>query len=416
MATTTSGTTSAALKTAVSLPLLLGLLAGAILLNYVDRGAIAVAGPMLKEDLGLSATQFGVAVSAFFWIYVPMVLLAGWLCDRFCVYRLLAVGVAVWAISTTLTAFVGGLAFLVILRVILGMGESVAFPGSSKIIVRHVPPERRSMANAMMSAAIAVGPAVGTFGGGMIMVTYGWRAMFAFFGILTLLWIIPWLLTVRPLTAMPFGTGRETPYPATRLLRLPALWATSIGHFGSNYGLYFMLSWLPLFLVSARGLSIERMAVLTTSVYLTQAVVSLIWGWVSDHLISRGVTENAVRRGMLAGGHAGMAVCTMGIYMAVGEGQLLLWLILWAVSFSATSPNLYSTSQTFAGARAAGSWIGIQNGVANIAGIIGPVITGVIIDQTGSYMAAFAVASGVTAAAALWYLFALPRIRTVTEE
>ena len=85
------------------------LIFGAVLFNYVDRGAIAIAAPLLKPELGLSATQFGLAVSAFFWVYAPLQLGIGWAMDRWCVYRLLAAGVALWALSTFLTGFVGGL-------------------------------------------------------------------------------------------------------------------------------------------------------------------------------------------------------------------------------------------------------------------------------------------------------------------
>jgi MFS family permease len=82
------------------------LLGAAIFLNYVDRGAIAVAAPLMKTELGLSATAFGIAVSAFFWVYAPVQLLVGWLCDRFSVYRLMAGGIILWAASTLLTGFV----------------------------------------------------------------------------------------------------------------------------------------------------------------------------------------------------------------------------------------------------------------------------------------------------------------------
>src|SRR4029450_2009395 len=129
------------------------LLGASVFLNYVDRGALAVAAPLMKGELELSATEFGTAVSAFFWIYAPVQLVVGWLCDRYSVYRLISLGVIVWAASTLLMGFVGGFLSLLVLRVMLGIGESIAFPGSSKIIARHVPAEQRGMAN----AAVAMG-------------------------------------------------------------------------------------------------------------------------------------------------------------------------------------------------------------------------------------------------------------------
>ena len=128
-----------------------------VLLNYVDRGAIGVAAPLMKSELALSATGFGLAVSAFFWVYAPMNLAVGWLCDRFCVYRVFAAGVAIWALSTFLTGFIGGIATLLVLRLFLGLGEAIAFPGSSKIFAAEVPAAHRGLANAVVGVAIAFG-------------------------------------------------------------------------------------------------------------------------------------------------------------------------------------------------------------------------------------------------------------------
>ena len=103
------------------------LLGTAVFLNYVDRGAIAIAAPKMKDELELSAEAYGLAFSAFYWVYVVIQLFAGWLCDRFSVYRLMALGIIVWAVATLLTGLAGGLASLVVFRVVLGVGESIFF-------------------------------------------------------------------------------------------------------------------------------------------------------------------------------------------------------------------------------------------------------------------------------------------------
>ncbi len=108
---------------ATRLAWVVGLLGLSVLLNYVDRGAIGVAAPLMKQELNLSATGFGTAVSAFFWVYAPLCALVGWLCDRFCVYRMFALGIALWALATLLTGWVGGLASLIGLRLVLGLGS-----------------------------------------------------------------------------------------------------------------------------------------------------------------------------------------------------------------------------------------------------------------------------------------------------
>jgi MFS family permease len=135
------------------------LLGSAVFLNYVDRGAIGIAAPLMKSELRLSEEAYGLAFSAFFWIYAPVQFFAGWLCDRFSVYKLMAAGILLWAGSTFLMGFAGGFVSLLVLRIMLGVGESISFPGSSKIIARHVAPERRGVANAAVATGIALGPA-----------------------------------------------------------------------------------------------------------------------------------------------------------------------------------------------------------------------------------------------------------------
>src|SRR3954447_5072250 len=103
------------------------LLGAAVFLNYVDRGAMGIAAPLMKSELGLSEKTYGIAFSAFFWIYAPVQLFAGWLCDRFSVYKLMAAGILLWAGSTLLMGLAGGFASLAVLRIILGVGESISF-------------------------------------------------------------------------------------------------------------------------------------------------------------------------------------------------------------------------------------------------------------------------------------------------
>src|SRR3954454_24894866 len=136
--------------------LLVLMLGAAVFLNYVDRGAIGIAAPRMKDELGLSAESYGLVFSAFFWIYAPVQLFAGWLCDRFSVYKLMAGGILLWAVSTLLMGFVGGFLSLLVLRIMLGVGESIAFPGGSKIIARHIPVEQRGTANAALAMGIAL--------------------------------------------------------------------------------------------------------------------------------------------------------------------------------------------------------------------------------------------------------------------
>ena len=119
-------------------PAVVPLLAIAVFINYVDRGNLATAAPLIKDQLHLSSTQIGVLVSAFFWSYVPAQILVGWVADRINPYRTLAVGLALWSIATALSGVATGFAMLISLRLLLGLGESAAFPCSSKLLAQHL--------------------------------------------------------------------------------------------------------------------------------------------------------------------------------------------------------------------------------------------------------------------------------------
>jgi MFS family permease len=385
------------------------LLGAMVLLNYVDRGAVGIAAPKLKDELMLSATAFGVAVSAFSWVYAPAQFAVGWLSDRLCVYRLIGAGLAIWSLATFMTGFADGLAMLVALRVMLGIGEGVAFPSASKVIARHVTPGRRGLANSVLAAALSWGPALGTFAGGLILRYYGWRPIFILFGAVTLLWIVPWLLVSRSQWGR-FAHGSGNDIPTRLVMRNPTVWNMGIGHFCNTYGFYFLLAWLPLFLVKVRGFTILEMTAMMTTAYVVQGFGALFWGWLSDRLIMSGWNEGQLRKGLQSLYQLISAVAILGIGLAASPNAIFAWLIFGALFGGIGGTSVYAIAQIYAGPEAAGTWVGIMNGVGNTSGIVGPILTGVLIEQTGTYMAAFVVSAAIVGFGAIWWWFALPRI------
>lgn len=406
MATTALGRT--ARSTASLLVLLLGV---AIFLNYVDRGALPTAAPVLKRELGLSNEAYGFAVSAFFWVYAPIQLFAGWLCDRFSVYKLIATGILVWAASTLLTAFAGGFVSLFVLRIMLGIGESLAFPASSKIIARHVPAERRGTANASLAMGIALGPAVGTLVGGLMVAHLGWRAMFFVFGAVTLLWLAPWQRAIGSVADTPHNDGGPR-VPAGRLLGQWALWSMSIVHCLGNYCFYFLLAWLPLFLTESRGFSKTEWIYLASLGYSVQGACAFLYGHWSDWWTRSGRSEGSFRRWMMVASQALAAAAILGLPFAHSTVPIAVLLCLAGAASASLSMNLYAIAQMFAGPRAAGTWVGFQNAFGNLSGIFGPPITGFIIDRAG-YESAFYLTAAVAALGAIWWAVGVPRIEPV---
>lgn len=385
------------------------LLGTVIFLNYVDRGSIAVAAPLMKGELRLSNEAYGFAVSAFFWVYAPVQLFAGWFCDRFSVYKLLAVGLLLWAASTLLTGFAAGFVSLLVLRILLGIGESLAFPGSSKIIARHVPAERRGTANAALAIGIALGPAIGTLAGGLMVAHWGWRMMFIVFGAVTLVWLVPWQQVVRSLAdAAHRGEGRSV--EIGRLIREWPLWSMAIVHCLGNYCFYFLLAWLPLYLTKSRGFTITEMTLLATLGYCVQGACAFAYGQFSDWWTRSGRSEAACRRWMMVASQTLAAAAILGLAYAHSAAMIGLLLCLAGAASASLSMNLYAIGQMFAGPRASGTWIGVQNSIGNLSGIFGPIVTGIIVDREG-YGSAFMLTAAVAALGALWWAVGVPRIR-----
>jgi MFS family permease len=387
------------------------LLGAAVFLNYVDRGAMGIAAPLMKGELGLSEETYGIAFSAFFWIYAPVQFFAGWLCDRFSVYKLMAGGIFLWAGSTFLVGFAGGFASLLILRVMLGVGESISFPGSSKIIARHVPPERRGVANAAVAAGLASGPAVGTLAGGLILRDFGWRPIFFAFGLVTLLWLLPWAKTVQALpTTGQHDEGARV--PVGQLLTKWPLWSMSIVHALGNYCFYFLLAWLPLFLTKSRGFSIGEMTMLATLGYAVQGACALGYGHFSDWWTRSGRSEAICRRWMMVASQLLAAAAILGLSFAHSAVAIGILLCLAGAASASLSLNLYAVAQMFAGPRASGTWVGVQNAIGNLSGILGPIVTGIVVQKAG-YNSAFVLTAAVAALGAIWWAVGVPRIARV---
>jgi MFS family permease len=385
------------------------LLAVALFINYVDRGNLATAAPLMKDELRLSAGDIGLLFSAFYWTYIPSQLLAGWLAERINPWRTLAIGVALWSLATAATGLVNGFVALIALRLVLGVGESAIFPCSSKLIAQHVAAERLGVVNGAFATGLGLGPAFGTFAGGLLMASYGWRDTFLIFGLVSLLWLIPWLAATREARVRDDGRRHDSAPRFRAILGRREAWGASIGHFCSNYAFYFVISWLPLYLVKVRGFSIPQMAVLGASVYLVYAASSQITGWLSDRWTQSGASANRVRKTLILTSHAGVAAAMLGC--AFGDQTVCIAsLFLAGVFFGPGSANVFAIGQILAGPRAAGKWVGVQNCLGNISGVVGPLVTGFVIDRTGEFFWAFAIACGVTLFGIVAWGVIIPRV------
>jgi MFS family permease len=383
------------------------LLATVLFINYVDRGALPTAAHLIQADLHLNEAQLGLLFSAFFWTYSLVQIPVGWLAERYGAHRVLALGLAVWATATIFVGAAHTFPTLLGLRLLLGIGESAGFPCVSKLLAAVVPIKSLGTANGIVAFAYLFGPAVGTYFGGVLMDHYGWRAAFVVFGSLSLFWLLPWLRVKLPARAV---RRSDTDKPNLRtILKQPSLWGTVLGLFSSNYTFYFMLTWLPFYLVHERGFSTVEMAKLAGIAYVVNAVSALGTGWIVDRLIAGGRSTNTVYKTVMVLTHAGSVVCML--CMALGSRPWALGAIFaFQMLCGAQSPGVYAIPQILAGPRATGRWVGIQNSLGNFAGIIAPAATGFIINSTHVFTAAFLLAAAVSMLGVIGWWWMLPKL------
>lgn len=387
------------------------LLAICAVINFIDRGNLSIAAPLLKDELRISASQLGILLSAFFWTYTAMQFVSGWLVDRFDVNWVMAAGFLLWSLATVATGFVPGFTVLLVMRLMLGMGESVMVPSWSKILGFHLPEHHRGFANGVLQAAVRSGPAVGTLGAGLLMAKYGWRPAFIGIGLISLAWLPAWIKWM-PRRGAARGTLPAAPGLAD-ILRQRSFWGVCAGHFSVIYLLYFMLTWLPFYLVHERHLSMQSMARVASAYYLIDALSATATGWLADFFIRRGHTPTVVRKSAMVVGQTIAGIALLGCVLANSQ-WFVVCLVALAVGEGAAGSGPFAFSQTLAGPHVTGKWTGLQSGFANLAGVVAPAPTGFLVDRTGNFLEPFAIAAAVLAAGALSWVFVVGRVEQVS--
>ena len=386
------------------------LLAICALINYIDRGNLSIAAPLLKDELHISASQLGILLSAFFWTYTALQFVTGWMVDSFDANRVIAAGFALWSLTTAATGLVRGFTMLLAMRLMLGVGESVMIPACSKILGFHLPEHHRGFANGVLQGAWSFGPAVGTLGAGLLMARYGWRPVFIGIGLTSLAWIPAWIkwmprggAMVRSLIAAPGFAD---------ILRLRSFWGVCAGHFSVNYLAYFMLTWLPFYLVRERHLSMQSMVKIASAYYAIEGLSAMTTGWFSDFFIRRSYTPTLVRKSAMAVGHTIAAIALAGCAMTTSQWYLFC-LVAVGIGCGTARSGPFAFSQTLAGPRATGKWTGLQNGFANLSGVVAPALTGFLVDRTGQFLAPLAITAVVLMAGGLSWVFGVGRVEQV---
>ncbi|MFJ8955556.1 MULTISPECIES: MFS transporter [unclassified Streptomyces] len=379
---------------------IIGLLLAFFTLNFADKAAIGLAAPDLEKDLGLTAAQYGLMSSAFFWLFAAgAVVLAlffrriGW---RWSAAALMIAWVASMAPLTVPTT----VGVVIASRMVLGFFEGPAHALCQSVVADRFPSERRAFAGAIVNAGSSVGPLVATPLLTWVIVTWTWHAAFIVLVAIGAVWAVVWLVVTRrepgmgPRPAAPTAAeadpNGDIDVPLTSLLRTGSFWGLALLSFAGYLISSLKVSWLPSFLHDGMGYSRGTVGLLATLPYGLAIVVLLTAGLISGRMLKAGRSARAAR-GFLTMGYLCFAGVAMIAFTQVPPGGLQLALVVAAFSI-----NSVAFSVAFAGAadflprRHRPGFFGCIIAAYSVAGIVAPWLLGVIVDAADTVSQGYA--------------------------
>ncbi len=360
-------------------------------INYLDRAILSVALPVIAVELKLDPAAKGVLLSAFFWSYAFMQLPSGWCSDRYNLRWLYAGAFAIWSIACGLSGFATTMGAMIILRVLLGIGESIYLPGGIKTVSVLFPPEQQGLASGFVNCGTRLGLALGAPLVAWLVVTLSWPQAFIILGFGSLIWLVPWL-AVMPAslshpTTLPKAAGKRPREPLKVDRNLIGL---CIAQTGFGYYWYLLVTWLPDYLITGRGIPMANVGIYAVIPYMVFTISEPLGGWVADRLIRHGWTESKARKTLIT--VAFLSSVSLIPATHVSSDWASVALISGACFAGLATGNTLAIIQRSAGKGQVGVWTGVVNFFGNISGIAAPIITGILIGRNSSYGPAFLVA------------------------
>ena len=386
-------------------------------INYLDRSALSVAAPAVMQELHLSPANLGLVFSTFFIGYAVFNTIGGWAADRWGGKRVFSGAILMWSVLCGTTGLATGFGSLLVIRTFFGMAEGPLATTINKIVNNWFPHKESATAFGFANCGLPLGGAVAGPVVGLLTAAYGWRIAFAGVACLGLIWLVFWqfMTTDRPHQHAHvseeerrlIGSDRavsEDPAdlkPLGAYLRQPAILAAMISYFGYSYILFFFLTWFPSFLMMDRHLSLKSMSLATVLLWLLGFVGYGLSGLLSDLIFRR--TGNALRARkwvlIVCLGAAGICVALAGTVTTTLSALLLMAVAVFALYLSG-STYWALIQDTIPGAKL-GSVGGCVHSIANCAGIIGPAVTGFLVQRSHTFFSAFVLAGGIALASVL---------------
>ena len=373
--------------------LIVGLLSIGAIIAFCSRTNIsaALAYPPFVEHFHLSNVDRGVLNSAFFWSYMVLQIPTGWLVDRYGVKIPYAISFVVWCLASAATGLTRSVAELATLRVITGAGEAIVTPASFRWMRQHFSEEQSGLAVGVYMLGTKIGPAVGAPLAAWLITLYDWHLMFLIVGLAGLVWLIPWLLMVKNDRPPALRAGQPRPRAATlpfrNIMASPVVWGSVIINFCYNYFVFYCMTWMPAYFVEQRHVSLTKMGLFSFFSFGGIAIVALLAGWAADLIIKRGANAVFVRKAFVIAGFAIASTEIIGVTSTSVEGALF-WAVVSLSGLGLTTANsLALCRMTLIPPQAVGLVTGVQNVSTSFAGIVGPILSGWLLQVSGGYRA-----------------------------
>src|ERR1700753_3307218 len=367
---------------------LLVLLAASQALSFSDRVNLSVVLPELIKEHAYSAGAAGLLMSVLNWCYVGAIIFAGPLTDRIGAYRAFPGAVAFLCVATALCGLPIQFWPLAVLRALVGIGEAPNIPSGSQVIRQSFDKTERGFAVSVQFSGNKIGLAVGIPLSAVLLSHFGRPSVFYMTGLLGALWVMGWLLVYRRSRAVAEAVA-AAPQSAVRwreLLKVRSVWGMVLGQAGYLYVYYVFATWLPGYLALQQNMSIMRTGFFAMLPFVSGIVFTLFGGWISDRIIARGYSISSVRKSFPGGGIFGAT-----IFIVVAALTREAWIAITAFTLAVSLLSLTTASANampidVAPPHLVSSCASIQNFGGNIGGALAPLITGLLISSTGSFV------------------------------
>jgi MFS transporter, ACS family, D-galactonate transporter len=420
---------------------ILALLAVGTMINYLDRTVLGIAAPQLTKELGINAALMGLLFSVFSWSYVAAQIPGGLFLDRFGSKLTYFLSMTFWSLCTLAQGLVSGIGGLFAFRLGLGVSEAPCFPTNSRVVATWFPQSERAMATGTYTVGEYIGLAFFSPFLFMLMGAFGWRSLFLVVGGIGIAFGVVWWLLYREPHDHPTANQEELDYieaggglthrnkdaagaadPAAkksgfewrtigRLLKHRQLTGICLGQFAGNSTLVFFLTWFPTYLATERHMAWLKIGFFAIMPFIAASIGVMFGGVFSDWLLRRGKSPNIARKLPII---AGLLLASTIILANYVESNVVVIAILSVAFFAQGMAALgWTLVSDIAPEGLLGVTGGIFNFAANLAGIVTPLVVGLIVAATGSFVGALVFIGVIALIGALSYIFIVGDIKRI---